>query len=119
MIVNNNDKNYANNFFNMIFIQVKKTRHGSYISNKKLHLFWNKWKEEPHYKSEQSKCFESIIKVIVEFKISWFCKSLYLESPKRITFAKELSESFGMSLSIYTFETVIKGYTNCIKMVAV
>ena len=42
MIVNNNDKNYANNLFNMIFIQVKKTKHGLYISNKKLHLFWNK-----------------------------------------------------------------------------
>ena len=52
------------------------------------------------YKSEQSKHFESIIKVIVEFKISWFWISLYLESPKRITFVKELSESFGMSLSI-------------------
>ena len=25
----------------MIFIQVKKTNHGSSISNKKLHLFWN------------------------------------------------------------------------------
>ena len=25
-----------------------------------------------HYKSEQSKRFESIIKVIVELKISWF-----------------------------------------------
>ena len=34
MVVNKNDKNYANNLFNMIFIQVKKTKHGSYISNK-------------------------------------------------------------------------------------
>ena len=42
MIVNNNDKKYANNLFNMIFIQFKKTKHGSYISNKKLHLLWNK-----------------------------------------------------------------------------
>ena len=32
----------------MIFIQVKKTKHGSYISNKKSHLFWNKQKEEPY-----------------------------------------------------------------------
>ena len=29
MIVNNNDKNHANNLFNMILIQVKKTKHGS------------------------------------------------------------------------------------------
>ena len=42
MIVSNNDKNYANNLLNLIFMQVKKTKHGSYISNKKLHLFWNK-----------------------------------------------------------------------------
>ena len=42
MIVKNNDKNYANNLCNMIFIQVKKTKHGSDISNKKLQLFWNK-----------------------------------------------------------------------------
>ena len=47
MIVKNNDKNYANNLFNMIFMQVKKTLHGSYISNKKLHLFWNRLKEAP------------------------------------------------------------------------
>ena len=39
MIVNNNDKNYANNLFNMIFIQVKKTKHGSYISNKNYIYF--------------------------------------------------------------------------------
>ena len=37
---------------------------------------------------------------IVEFKISWFWKPLYLESPKRITFVKELSEIFGVPLSI-------------------
>ena len=44
MIVNNiyNDNNYATNLLNMIFIQVKKTKHGSYIFNKKIHLFWNK-----------------------------------------------------------------------------
>ena len=42
MIVNNNDKNNANNLFNMIFIQIKKTKHDLYISNKKLHLTWNK-----------------------------------------------------------------------------
>ena len=42
MTVKNNDKNYANNLCNMIFIQVKKTKHGSDISNKKLQLFWNK-----------------------------------------------------------------------------
>ena len=42
MKVNNNDKNYANSILNMIFVQVKKTEHGLYISNKKLHLFWNK-----------------------------------------------------------------------------
>ena len=47
MIVNNNDKNNANNLFNMIFIQIKKTKHDLYISNKKLHLTWNKQKEEP------------------------------------------------------------------------
>ena len=41
-----------------------------------------------------------IIKVIAEFKISCFWKSLYLESPKRITFVKELSESFGVPLSL-------------------
>ena len=29
MIVNNNDKNHANNLFNMILMQVKKTKHGS------------------------------------------------------------------------------------------
>ena len=45
-----------------------------------------------HYKSEQSKRFEYIIEVIVECKISWFWKPLYLESPRRITFVKELSE---------------------------
>ena len=33
---------YANNLFNMIFIQVKKTKHGSNIYNKKLNVFWNK-----------------------------------------------------------------------------
>ena len=32
----------------MIFTQVKKTKHGSNISNKKLHLFWNKEKEGPY-----------------------------------------------------------------------
>ena len=44
MIVNNiyNDNNYATNLLNMIFIQVKKTKHGSYIFNTKIHLFWNK-----------------------------------------------------------------------------
>ena len=42
MILNNIDKNYANNLFNMIFIQVEKTKHSLEISNKKLHLFWNK-----------------------------------------------------------------------------
>ena len=39
MIVNNNDKNYANSLFNMIFIQVKKTKHGSNISNKNYIYF--------------------------------------------------------------------------------
>ena len=48
MIVKNNDKNYANNLFNMIFMQVKKTKHGLYISNKKLPLFWDRLKEEPY-----------------------------------------------------------------------
>ena len=32
----------------MIFIQVKKTKLGSYISNKKLHVFWNKQKGGPY-----------------------------------------------------------------------
>ena len=39
MIVNNNDKNYANNLFNRIFIHAKKTKHGSYISNKNYIYF--------------------------------------------------------------------------------
>ena len=39
MIINNYDKKHANNLFNKIFIQVKKTKHGSNISNKKLQLF--------------------------------------------------------------------------------
>ena len=66
MIVNKNGKNYANNIFNMIFIQVKKTKHGSYISNKKKNFFWNKYIERGalHYKSELSKRFESIIKLL-------------------------------------------------------
>ena len=41
-IIVNNNKKYANNLFNMIFIQVKKTKRGSYISNKKLHFGINK-----------------------------------------------------------------------------
>ena len=32
--------------------------------------------------------------------MSWVWKSLYLESPKRITFVKGILESFGMSSSI-------------------
>ena len=32
----------------MIFIQDKKTKHGSHISNKKLHAFWNKKKRESY-----------------------------------------------------------------------
>ena len=59
-------------FLTWFSCRVKKTKHGSYTPNKKLHLFWNKQKEALNYKSEQSKRFESIIKVIAEFKISWF-----------------------------------------------
>ena len=39
MVVNNNDKSYANNLFNMILIQVKKTKQGSLISNKNYIYF--------------------------------------------------------------------------------
>ena len=67
-----------------------------------------------HYKSEQSKRFESIIKVIFEFKISWFWKSLYFASPKRITFVKELSESFSMSLSI-PLRLLLRAIRNALK----
>ena len=49
-------------------------------------------------------------------KISWFWISLYLESPKRITFVKGTIRELRY-ISIYTFETVIEGYTNCIEMV--
>ena len=35
-------KKYANNLFNMVFIQVKKSKHGSNISNKKLHFGINR-----------------------------------------------------------------------------
>ena len=45
-------------------------------------------------------------------------KMTIFKSPKRITFIKELLESF-VNVFIYTFGTVIKGYMNCIEMVAV
>ena len=48
MIVKNNDKNYANNLFNMIFMQVKRLSMVCIFLTKKLPLFWDRLKEEPY-----------------------------------------------------------------------
>ena len=48
MIVKNNDKNYANNLFNMIFMQVKRLSMVCIFLTKELPLFWDRLKEEPY-----------------------------------------------------------------------
>ena len=71
-----------------------------------------------HYKSEQSKRFESIVKVIVKFKISWFWKLLYLESPKTMTFVKDMhipnrdNAYVNFSSTIYPGGKIGKSYEN-------